>query len=418
MPMILRALAFAVLALSFVLINKPAVAQDKGRIRVSSDVQYEFIGRWDADKLNTILTDDTPKFFGVAVRYTAAKNAVKLYRVTYSSVVPERGNKPIAATGLVAVPDIAGTSFPMVSYQHGTVYGKQEVPSFPDKSPETQLMLAQFAGQGYIVIGADYFGMGPSKEPEGYMVKASHQQATYDMLLASRAVLADLKLSNTKLFIGGWSQGGFITMAFLEKLEAAGVKIDAAATASAPVDVQVVLNGFLSFPRKNDAAWVNSLFILSSFAFENYYGVPGLSRSLFNDEYYDLARRAYLREPFNVADVPTDLHKLIKPDYFNAQFFAESAYGKLVAQTQAYRWVIKSPVRNYYGEADEAIAVGVGQLAMTYQRAMGNGNPVIEAVSTGLTSHRGTYATAVPQWKTWFEGLQQGNRVKNSVTRD
>ena len=418
MPMILRALAFAVLALSFVLINKPAVAQDKGRIRVSSDVQYEFIGRWDADKLNTILTDDTPKFFGVAVRYTAAKNAVKLYRVTYSSVVPERGNKPIAATGLVAVPDIAGTSFPMVSYQHGTVYGKQEVPSFPDQSPETQLMLAQFAGQGYIVIGADYFGMGPSKEPEGYMVKASHQQATYDMLLASRAVLADLKLSNTKLFIGGWSQGGFITMAFLEKLEAAGVKIDAAATASAPVEVSVVLNGFLSFPRKNDAAWVNSLFILSSFAFENYYGVPGLSRSLFNDEYYDLARKVYLREPFNVADVPTDLHKLIKPDYFNAQFFAESAYGKLVAQTQAYRWVIKSPVRNYYGEADEAIAVGVGQLAMTYQRAMGNGNPVIEAVSTGLTSHRGTYATAVPQWKTWFEGLQQGNRVKNSVTRD
>ena len=405
MPMILRALAFAVLALSFVLINKPAVAQDKGRIRVSSDVQYEFIGRWDADKLNTILTDDTPKVFGVAVRYTAAKNAVKLYRVTYSSVVPERGNKPIVATGLVAVPDIAGTSFPMVSYQHGTVYGKQEVPSFPDKSPETQLMLAQFAGQGYIVIGADYFGMGPSKEPEGYMVKASHQQATYDMLLASRAVLADLKLSNTKLFIGGWSQGGFITMAFLEKLEAAGVKIDAAATASAPVDVQVVLNGFLSFPRKNDAAWVNSLFILSSFAFENYYGVPGLSRSLFNDEYYDLARRAYLREPFNVADVPTDLHKLIKPDYFNAQFFAESAYGKLVAQTQAYRWVIKSPVRNYYGEADEAIAVGVGQLAMTYQRAMGNGNPVIEAVSTGQTLHRGTYATAVPQWKKWFDGL-------------
>ena len=405
MPMILRALAFAVLALSFVLINKPAVAQDKGRIRVSSDVQYEFIGRWDADKLNTILTDDTPKFFGVAVRYTAAKNAVKLYRVTYSSVVPERGNKPIVATGLVAVPDIAGTSFPMVSYQHGTVYGKQEVPSFPDKSPETQLMLAQFAGQGYIVIGADYFGMGLSKEPEGYMVKASHQQATYDMLLASRAVLADLKLSNTKLFIGGWSQGGFITMAFLEKLEAAGVKIDAAATASAPVDVSVVLNGFLSFPRKNDAAWVNSLFILSSFAFENYYGVPGLSRSLFNDEYYDLARKVYLREPFNVADVPTDLHKLIKPDYFNAQFFAESAYGKLVAQTQAYRWVIKSPVRNYYGEADEAIAVGVGQLAMTYQRAMGNGNPVIEAVSTGQTLHRGTYATAVPQWKKWFDGL-------------
>lgn len=406
MAMVVRGLAVAVLTLCISFTIPRAVAQDKGgAISVASGVQYEFIGRWDVDKLNKILTEDTPKFFGVTVKYTAARNAVKLYRVSYSSVVPERGNKPIAATGLVAVPDIAGTAFPMVSYQHGTVYEKTQVPSYPDQSPETQLMLAQFAGQGYIVIGADYFGMGSSKEPEGYMVKASHQQASYDMLLASRAVLADLKLSSSKLFVSGWSQGGFVAMAFLEKLEAAGVKVDAAATASAPVDVSVALNGFLSFPRKNDADWVNSLFILSSFAFENYYGVPGLARSLIADAYYDVARKAYLREPFNVSDVPTDLHKLLKPDYFNPQFFAESAYGKLVEQTAAYRWVIKSPVRNYYGEADEAIAVGLGRLAMTYQRAIGNGNPQVEAVSTGQTSHRGTYATAVPQWKTWFDGL-------------
>lgn len=405
MPMIVRALAFAVLALSFSFNAKPAAAQDKGPVHVTSDVQYEFIGRWDADKLNKILTDDTPKFFGVTVKYTAAKNTVKLYRITYSSVVPERGNRPIAATGLVAVPDIAGTSFPMVSYQHGTVYGKQEVPSFPDQSPETQLMIAQFAGQGYVVIGADYFGMGSSKEPEGYMVKASHQQATYDMLLASRAVLDHLKLSSSKLFIGGWSQGGFVTMAFLEKLESAGVKVEGAATASAPVDIFVALNGFLGFPRKIDATWVNSLFILSSFAFENYYGVPGLARSLFNEDYYALARKVYEREPFNAADVPSDLHKLIRADYFNAQYFAASAYGKFVAQTTAYRWIVKSPVRNYFGEADEVITPGLGQLAMTYQRAIGSGNPQVEAVSTGQTSHRGTYATAVPQWKTWFDGL-------------
>ncbi len=405
MSMMLRAMAVAVLALGMVGKTLPARAQQTAPIQIASGVQYEFIDRWDTDKLNEILTRDTPKFFDVSVNYTAAKNAVKLYRVTYSSVVPERGNLPIVATGLVAVPDIAGTSFPMVSYQHGTVYEKTQVPSFPNQSPETQLMLAQFAGQGYIVIGADYFGMGSSKEPEGYMVKASHQQASYDMLLASRAVLADLKLSSSKLFVSGWSQGGFVAMAFLEKLESVGEKVDAAATASAPVDVSVALNGFLSFPRKIDADWVNSLFILSSFSFENYYGVPGLARSLIADAYYDVARKAYLREPFNVGDVPTDLHKLIKPEYFNAQFFAASAYGKLVAQATAYRWIIKSPVRNYYGEADEAITVGLGRLAMTYQRAIGNGNPQVEAVSTGQTSHRGTYATAVPQWKAWFDGL-------------
>ena len=378
-------------------------AQGGGVTSVSSGITYEFLARWDADKLNQILTIGTPKFSGIPVTYTPARNAVRLYRVTYSSVVPERGNKPTTASGLLAIPDTKDLSFPMVSYQHGTVYGKQEVPSFPDQSPETQLMIAQFAGQGYLMIGADYFGLGLSSEPEGYMVKASHQQATYDMLLASRAVLDHMKLTSSKLFVSGWSQGGFVTMAFLQKLESIGVPVIAAVTASAPIDVFVALNGYLNFPRPNDASWVNSLFILSSFAFENYYGVPGLARSVISDSYYEVARKAYERQPYNAADVPTDLHKLLKPDYFDARYFAASAYGHLVAQTESYRWIIKTPVRNYYGESDEAISTGLGQLAMTYQRALGSGNTHVEAVSTGPTSHRGTYATAVPQWKIWFD---------------
>ncbi|MDU0956387.1 MAG: alpha/beta hydrolase, partial [Bradyrhizobium sp.] len=96
-----------------------SLAQDKGVVRVTSDVSYEFLARWDTDRLNKILTIDTPKFASVTVSYTPAVNAVRLYRITYASVVPERGNKPIRATGLLAVPEITETSLPMVSYQHG-----------------------------------------------------------------------------------------------------------------------------------------------------------------------------------------------------------------------------------------------------------------------------------------------------------
>ncbi|WP_263410939.1 alpha/beta hydrolase family protein [Terriglobus tenax] len=403
MARLVRFLAVLFLATSFASLAVPATAQDASPVQVTSGVSYQYIGRWDADKLNQVLKTDTPKFFGVNVTYTPARNAVKLYRVTYNSVVPEQNNKPIVASGLLAIPELAGASFPMVSYQHGTVYGKQQVPSYPEQSPETQLMLAQFAGQGYIVIGADYFGMGISKEPEGYLVKGSHQQATYDMLMASRAVLAQMKIASPKLFLGGWSQGGFVTMAMLEKLEAAGITVDAAATASAPVDGYATFSGVLDFPRPFDADWLTTIFILASFSFENYYNVPGLAHALINDEYYDVSRRAYERLPFDPKQVPTDLHKLIRPEYFNPQYFANSAFGRLSAQTQAYRWVIKSPVHNYYGETDEAIAIGIGELAMNYQRAMGSGNMQVEAISTGKTTHRGTYATATPMWKIWFD---------------
>jgi len=401
MSAFLRALALLVLLFGAI---APAQAQ---LAAVSSGVQYEFIERWDVERLNRILQTEMPAFAGMPVSFTPARNAVQLYRVTYPSVVPERGNKPIAASGLVAVPDTGGTSFPVVSYQHGTVYGKKEVPSFPDQSDETRLMIALFAGQGYVVVGADYFGMGISGEPEGYMVKASHQQATFDMLAAGNSVLDRMKIGRTRLFLAGWSQGGFVTMALLEKLESAGVAVDAAATASAPVDIYPALSGFLALPRRNDAAWVNTLFILSSFSFENYYGVPGLARALLTDEAYDISRKVYERQPFDAAQVPTDLHKLIRAAYFDPQRFAQSAYGRLVLATNAYRWTIRTPVRTFYGESDEVISVGLGRLAADYQRTIGAGNTKVEAISTGDTTHRGTFVRAAPRWKSWFDELSR-----------
>ena len=76
---------------------------------------------------------------------------------------------------------------------------------------------------------------------------------------------------------------------------------------------------------------MNTLFILSAFAYENYYAVPGLARSLFNDAHYEVARKVYARKPVEAADIPTDLHALIRAEYFDPTFFAASAYGRLLA---------------------------------------------------------------------------------------
>ena len=393
-----------ILGVMFGTLLAPAFAQRGAPIRLGPGLSYEFLERWDVDRLNQILQVDTPKFAGTTTSFSPARNAVRLYRVTYDSVVPEMGNKPIVASGLLAIPDTQGSSFPMVSYQHGTVYGRQEVPSFAENSPETQLMIAQFAGQGYALIGADYFGLGISKEPDGYMVKGSHQQACYDMLIASRSVLSQLNISTDKLFLAGWSQGGFVTMALVQKLEAANVPVRAAATASAPLDLFALLNGAFYFPREIDAPWLTSIVILSAFSYENYYGAQGLARSVIVDEYYDAARKFYHRQPFDAAEIPTDLKKLIHSEYFNPRYFANSTYGKFLSANESHRRVVQTPVRNHYGEKDEVITVGVARMAMNYAQSMGTGNSMVEAVSTGPTDHRGTFVTAVPQWKVWFDG--------------
>lgn len=372
---------------------------------VTPRVSYEKIGHWDAGQLDAILTKKAPEFGGVDVDFAAAASGVTLYRLTYPSIIPELGNRPTMASGLVAIPDTGTGPFPLLSYQHGTVYGKQEVPSFPGQSPETEIVLAQFAGQGYVVVGADYFGLGLSTEPDAYMAKASHQQASADMLEASREVLDALGVATTdELFLAGWSQGGFVTLALLEKLEADGVPVRGAATASAPADLLVALTGLLAFPRDVYADWTPTLFMLSTFSFETYYGVPGLARSVLTDEAYEVARRLYAFEPVEVREVPTQMRAVVRPEYFDPAYFTASVYGRLAAEGTAYRQVFATPVRTYYGLRDEVITSGLGLLPMAYQTAIGS--QTVEAISTGETTHRGTFVTATPAWKAWFDSLR------------
>jgi len=100
-------------------------------IQASPNVRYQLIGTYDVKRLNTILTKEIPAATGdQKAVYTPAKNAVKLYRVEYSSVIPEQNNRPTIASGLIAIPVINNNNLPMVSYQHGTVFGKKKYPLF------------------------------------------------------------------------------------------------------------------------------------------------------------------------------------------------------------------------------------------------------------------------------------------------
>ena len=375
-------------------------------VNATPNIRYKLIGTYDVNRLNNILTKEVPEAIEEKVNCTPAQNAVKLFRVEYTSVIPEQNNRLTVATGLVAIPVTGGKSFPMVSYQHGTVFGKYDVPSYPENSFETRLMIAQFGGQGYVVIGADYFGLGDSKEKDSYIVLKSQTQASFDMYQAAKVVLAKEGVLTTNFFITGWSQGGVITMSYLEKLENSGVKVTAAGTACAQCDGYIMTNGFLQNPRKIDAPWVTTMFILTVFSFEEYYQIPGLAQGFFTAEQYETAKRMYMKDTtLSYHEFPLDLHKLIRPEYFDAQYYKSSAYGKLISEMHPYRWVVKTPVHMYYGDVDECLTSGLARLPMEYQKALGSEN--VQAFSTGPdANHRKAYGRATPEWKKWFDSFQ------------
>ena len=188
-----------------------AFAQGDDFVAVTSDVGYHYLGTYDVTRLNTIGTTELNEFKTTKTDVTLppVQNGAKLYRIRYRTVIPEQGNRPVVVGGLIAVPDTPAASYPVVSYQHGTVFSKTEVPSFPEQSPETRFMIAQFTGNGYILVAADYIGKGTSTEPDSYLIKESTAQACLDMLQAAKAVLANLNITPGNLFLSGWSQGAY-----------------------------------------------------------------------------------------------------------------------------------------------------------------------------------------------------------------
>ena len=166
------------------------------------------------------MTNGTMKASDFRDSLAKPQQGVKLYKVAYSSIIPEKNDSVVTAYGLIAIPQNVQPNAPIVSYQHGTIFDRSWTPSNPAGSMETQLMISQFASQGYIVIAADYFGT--SKEstlPNSYFVAQSTAQACLDMYRASLQVLKKENINPGKLFINGWSQGGYSTLAFLRYLD-------------------------------------------------------------------------------------------------------------------------------------------------------------------------------------------------------
>ncbi len=373
-----------------------------------SGITVESIGNYSVDRLNEILTTELANFSDFAISYPPAQNGVNLYRVTYPSVIPEKGNRPTVASGLIALPDVAARSLPVVSYQHGSVFGKDEVPSAPDNSMETRLMIANFAGQGYLVIGADYFGKGLSSEANSYIVKPSTQQACLDMLFATQLASADLGFEMGSLFVNGWSQGGWSALVYLNKLESVGIPVTAAAIASGPPDLYAMINRWANNWQKVDAVYIAPLVSIMLHAFEAYYGLPGFTTSAILPEYQEVARQLYFNEQ-NYEDLmpefPARLPDMLQDEFKTALAVGDDRFSHLLQESHGYRWRMSTPMRVYTGGIDEVTPAYLGQLPVGYQQVVGGAT--VEAVDAGpKADHRGVFLTSMADCKKWFDTLQ------------
>jgi len=375
---------------------------------VASGVRYTHIGDYSADRLDKILSAEVAAFSNFAVQYPKAKNGVRLYKVQYSTVIPEQGNRRTLASGLVVVPETVQKKLPVVSYQHGTVFTRTAVPSRPEESDETRIVAARLAGNGYVVIAADYIGKGDSTEPDSYMVREATVQACVDMLFAARAVLADLGIQEDGLYLSGWSQGSWSTQQLRHRLETLNIPVKAASTAATPADLYLLLTRWINKPTPLDATWLAGSVILFTYSYAYYYDMHGLPQTVIKPEYEAACRNFYENKigwQQLQAQIPAKIVDLVQKDVLAQSSAGVNAFFSRLRDNQAFMWRSVTPCRYYYGKVDEVMPPYVSTLAVGYTEAAGGAKA--EAVYAGdAADHRGAFLYGVRDQKDFFDSVR------------
>jgi pimeloyl-ACP methyl ester carboxylesterase len=157
------------------------------------------------------------QFSGFPVDINEFKYDVDLYKVEY--LTTHKGSS-ISASGLIALPKTT-QEVPMISFHHGTLTLHSDAPSNFSASDPNALLYGALSSSGFIGVVPDYLGFGSSSNIlHPYYVEEYTASAILDMLEAAKELAVDKGIKfNTRLFLAGYSEGGYATVAAHKAVE-------------------------------------------------------------------------------------------------------------------------------------------------------------------------------------------------------
>ena len=212
---------------------------------------------------------------------------IDIHQLQYNTV--DQAGQPTTASGALMVPTGGDAGCqgprPIVVYAHGTqVERAYNIANLTDEdNVEGLLIAAVFAAKGDIVVAPNYAGFDTSALTHHPFLNADQQSRdTADALTAARSSLPTRFMPGVtdsgRLFITGYSQGGYVAMATHRLLQQSGQAV----TASAP------MSGPYALAASGDAY---------------FYGQVGRSAPLF----VTYAATGYQRAYGNIYTTPTDI---------------------------------------------------------------------------------------------------------------
>ncbi len=293
-----------------------------------------------------------PKAPALTPRY-----AVQTWRLNYLTV--DSAGSAVEASALVCIPvKPSGSRSPVLSYQHGTTVKDAEAPSNHASADEAAVVMAS---AGYIVLAADYLGYGVSKgRPHPYLQSAPTAAAVNDLLTAARywRYTQGIK-DNRQLFLGGYSEGGYASVAAMRALQSGSSEhksqLQMTVAGAGPYEVDRVLDDLLAKVKAENKV----LGLLLN---------PGFLKLLGDGD------RRKVRDLLLSKAIGDDADVVFDPTFLDL-YLVDDVAG-IEAKSNVYNWKPELPLRLYHGRDDATVSYRASTDTVTAMQQRGAGSLV------------------------------------------
>ncbi|SFE49017.1 Secretory lipase [Thermoflexibacter ruber] len=314
------------------------------------------------------------------------KYSFKAYRIIYKT--KDLDNKEIQASGAVLIP-VTSDKLAIASYQHGTIRSDSEAPSNFAENSEAGLLGSLIASIGYVVSMPDYLGYGVSKQiPHPYEHRKSLATASIDMLRAVKEFCRIERVNlNDRLFLTGYSEGGFATMSMQKMMEEefpTEFKITASVMGAGAYNKT-------AFSRYVAAQNSNLTFInYYVWVLQTYNNIYKLNRPL--SAFFTEPNATNIQQKGVFTDIDLNPQRLFTSNFRNGIINSTDAeFLNVLKDNDVFDWKPQTPMLLVHGRDDDFVIPLNSQTAYDAMRARGASNVELALVD-------GDHYSAVPNY--------------------